>query len=122
MQENGSVTQLPQNEKTLIHKLDRKTLSAHRGVVYQTKGKGPLYTSVQSVQSDGALRHVHHDLTIWFYSSTVDRIGLILVPGFEYLFGYAKPGAPIFRPETSCIPGHQNFAYLFAYPLPASRF
>ncbi len=29
-------------------KLGKKTLSAHKGVIYQTKGKGPLYTSVQS--------------------------------------------------------------------------
>ena len=42
-------------------KLGKKTLSAHRGVIYQTKGKGPLYTSVQS---DGVLSRVQHDLTI----------------------------------------------------------
>jgi hypothetical protein len=32
---------------TMSLKLGKKTLSAHRGVVYQTKGKDPLYTSVQ---------------------------------------------------------------------------
>ncbi len=38
--------------RTMSLKLGKKTLSAHRGVIYQTKGTGPLYTSVQS---DGAL-------------------------------------------------------------------
>ena len=42
--------------------LDRKTLSPHRGVIYQTKEKGLLYTSVQSVKLDGALKRVQHDL------------------------------------------------------------
>ncbi len=59
MRENGSVTQL---DKTISLKLDRKTLSLHRGVIYQTKGKGLLYMSVQSVQLDGALRRVQYDL------------------------------------------------------------
>ncbi len=49
-------------DKTMSLKLDGKTLSPHRGVVYQTKGKGLIYMSVQSVQSDGALRCVQYDL------------------------------------------------------------
>ncbi len=65
-------------------KLGKKTLSAHRGVIYQTKGKGPLCTFVQS---DGALSRVQHDLSIGdsnpekpCYKSRVDRIRPKLVP------------------------------------------
>ena len=65
-------------------KLGRKSADADRGVIYQTKGKGLIYTPVQS---DGYLSSVEHGLTIrnnnpktGCYSSRVDRIGLILVP------------------------------------------
>ena len=42
---------------TISLKLGKKTVSAHRGVIYQTKGKGPLDTSVKL---DGALWRVEH--------------------------------------------------------------
>ncbi len=57
MQANGSVTHLraifgATHDAFVYDEPKVKTLSAHRGVIYQTKGKGPLYTSVQL---DGAL-------------------------------------------------------------------
>jgi hypothetical protein len=68
-----------------IHLRSKKLLmwSMHRGVIYQTKGKGLLYTSVQL---DRAFWGVKHDLTIrdhnpqmQCYSSRVDISGLNLV-------------------------------------------
>ena len=41
-------------------KLGRKTPSKYRSVIYQTKGKGAIYTPVQS---DGSSNSVTHDLT-----------------------------------------------------------
>jgi len=41
---------------------------------------------------------------------------------FEYPKGYANAFAPFCSDGFCCIPVTTNFAYLFAYPLPASRF
>ena len=41
-------------------KLGRKTPSKYKGVIYQTKGKGAIYTPVQS---DGSSNSVTQDLT-----------------------------------------------------------